>query len=70
MKKKIAIEGMSCLNCVKHVKQALLEVPGVKNVEVYLQDKYALVKTDKVSDEAIKKAVEEAGYDVLEITAV
>lgn len=68
MKRKITIEGMSCMNCVKHVKQALLKVPGVKEVEVYLQDKYALVKTGKVDDVALKAAIEDAGFDVVEIT--
>lgn len=67
MKKVIRIEGMSCMHCVKHVKDALQEVNGVKAVEVNLQDKYALVEVEGAEDAAMKAAIEDAGYDVLSI---
>ncbi len=37
MKKKLYIEGMSCDHCVKHVKDALSEIPGISSVEVDLK---------------------------------
>lgn len=67
MKKKLNIEGMSCMHCVKHVKEALSEVVGVKSVDVNLDGKYAIVEVDNVSEEAMKAAVEDAGYDVVGI---
>lgn len=64
MKKKIFIEGMSCGHCVMHVKEALEDL-GAANVEVSLEKKQALAEVDdSITDEKIKFAVEDAGYDV------
>lgn len=70
MKKKISIEGMSCMNCVKHVKNALTDLEGIKIVEVDLPGKYAMVEVHNVTDANIKAAIEDAGYDVTEIKEV
>lgn len=67
MKKKILIEGMMCEHCVGHVKEALTALEGSSNVEVNLEGKYATVDTD-ASDEKIKEAIEEEGYDVVSIS--
>ncbi|SFD42310.1 heavy-metal-associated domain-containing protein [Clostridium uliginosum] len=66
MKKKILIEGMKCNHCVGHVKNALEELKGVTSVEVNLEEKYALVETTENND-VLKNAIEDEGYDVLEI---
>ncbi|MFR1710242.1 MAG: heavy-metal-associated domain-containing protein [Clostridium sp.] len=66
MKKKILIEGMSCKNCVAHVKNALEELAGVSEVEVNLEGKYALIETTE-SDDVLKSTIEEEGYDVVGI---
>lgn len=69
MKKRINVEGMTCNHCVMHVKNALAEVQGVKSVEVNLQGRYAMVELENgVHEEALKAAVEDAGYDVTSIT--
>lgn len=65
MAKKVTIEGMMCQNCVKHVSNALNALPGV-TAEVDLDSKTATVTGD-VTDEAIKAAVTEAGYEVTAI---
>lgn len=67
MKKEIKIEGMSCAHCVMHVKNALMEVKGVKDVQVDLKEKLAVVEAQDADNEALKLAVEDAGYDVTEI---
>lgn len=67
MKKSITIDGMSCMNCVKHVKHALLEINGVSGVEVNLDEKTALVELGNVEDKALKAAIEDVGYDVVDI---
>jgi copper ion binding protein len=67
MKVKLNIEGMSCMHCVKHVKDALLEINGVSSVDVNLDGKYAVVEGENLSNEAMKAAVEDAGYDVVGI---
>lgn len=69
MKKRINIEGMSCGHCVKHVKDALVEVSGVVDAEVSLEGKYAVVELNgQVDDGSLTEAVEEAGYDVVNIS--
>ena len=65
MEKKVVIEGMMCQNCVKHVSNALNGLPGV-TAQVDLDTKTATV-TGEVTDEAIKAAVTEAGYEVVSI---
>ena len=67
MEKKIMIEGMSCNHCVEHVKEALSGIEGVLSAVVDLEGKYALVNVNNVSDEVLKEAIEDEGYDVVEI---
>ncbi|MBA2132468.1 heavy-metal-associated domain-containing protein [Capillibacterium thermochitinicola] len=65
MEKVIQIEGMSCQHCVGHVETALRQVAGVRTVRVDLAQKRATVEVDAtVTDEQLKNAVEELGYDV------
>ena len=68
MKKKMKVEGMSCNHCVNHVKNALEEIEGVTDIVVDLDSKIATFNaTDDVKDYDIKHAVEEAGYEVVNI---
>lgn len=64
MKKEIGIEGMMCMNCVKHATKALQGVSGVSEVNVELEAKKATVTAENVTDEALKAAIEEEGYKV------
>ena len=67
MKKKILVEGMSCKHCVNHVSEALKDL-GAKDVEVSLDKKLATAEiSEDITDETIKAAIEEAGYDVIRI---
>lgn len=71
MNKKLSIEGMSCQHCVMHVTNALNEVSGVSEVEVKLADNSAVITAaDSVSDESIKEAVADAGYEVTNIEEI
>ncbi|EOD00063.1 heavy-metal-associated domain-containing protein [Caldisalinibacter kiritimatiensis] len=67
MKKAIKIEGMSCQHCVMAVKNALQQVKGVKTVDVDSQNSKAVVEVENANDNELKKAVNEAGYDVVDI---
>ena len=67
MKKVLLVEGMTCGHCEKAVKEALGELEGVSLVEVDLDSKKVEVEGDNLQDNLIKQAVEEAGYEVLEI---
>ena len=68
MKKKISIEGMMCGHCTGRVEKALNGLSGVE-AQVSLEDKAAYVTlTGEVSDELLRKTVEDAGYEVTGIT--
>ena len=63
MEKILKVEGMSCNHCVASVKKALEGIDGVREADVSLEDKSARVELDKdLADEALVKAVEDAGY--------
>ena len=58
------IEGMMCMHCVKHVKDALEKVAGVQ-ADVDLEKKTAVCTApDGVTAEQLTEAVKEAGYEV------
>ena len=65
MQKTLTIEGMMCAHCAAHVEKALNALPGVSAV-VDLAAKTAVVTGD-AGDEALKKAVADAGYQVTDI---
>lgn len=65
MKKVITVEGMMCGHCTGRVQKALEGIEGVAGVTMSLEDKTASVElAAEVTDEALKAAVEEAGYEV------
>lgn len=64
-KKIVKIEGMMCQNCVKHVQKAL-DTLGLTAV-VSLDTHSATIENPTVSDEAIIKAIVEAGYKVTKV---
>ncbi len=64
MTKTISIEGMMCPHCVKHVTDALNKLEGV-TAAVSLENKNAVCEiTGSVTDEQLKAAVTDAGYEV------
>ena len=65
MKKTIKIEGMMCGHCSGRVKKALEAMAGVETAEVRHETGTAEVTLrGDVSDEALAKAVTDAGYKV------
>lgn len=65
--KTLTVEGMHCAHCSQRVEKALEELSGV-SAKVDLANKTATVTMKKeCSDEALKKAVEDAGFAVTEI---
>lgn len=67
MKKIVSISGMSCEHCMARVENALSAVNGVKTAQVNLAKNEAVV-TGEASDEALKAAIENAGYKVNSVT--
>lgn len=68
MEKKMMIEGMSCGHCSARVEKALNALEGV-SAKVDLEAKCAAISTEgKVSDEQLKAAVVDAGYEVVSLS--
>lgn len=71
MKKILTIEGMSCMNCVKEVHNALIELPGVISVDIDLKTDTAFLDVKgNVGDDKIKNVVDNTGYEVLDIQKI
>lgn len=60
----IKVEGMMCVHCKARVENVCKDVPGTVNAEVDLQKKQVTV-TGTANIEALKKAITEAGYEVV-----
>ena len=67
MIKTISIEGMHCPNCVSAVKRELEALEGVSKVDVSLEEAQAIVEVEDVADETLQEAIEDIGFDVVEI---
>ncbi len=61
----LKISGMSCGHCVNRVKKAL-DVLGVIRADVVVGSATVEIDEAKLSVDAVKKAVEKAGYPVAE----
>lgn len=62
--KVIYVDGMMCNHCKAHVEEACKKVPGVSDAVVSLQDKNVTITCEeKVTDEALKQSIKEAGYE-------
>lgn len=65
--KTIIIEGMSCGHCQARVEKALNAIEGIQ-ASVDLASKTATVQlTKEVSDDSLRTAISDAGYDVVSI---
>jgi copper chaperone CopZ len=59
------VQGMTCGHCVLSVREEVSEVAGVEAVDVDLDSGRLTVTGRDLSDDAIRAAVVEAGYEVV-----
>lgn len=59
-----AVTGMTCEHCKAAVTEEVARVPGVESVVVDLSGGTVTVRGAAVDDEAVRAAVDEAGYEV------
>jgi copper chaperone len=64
MKKEFKIEGMSCNHCVMAVKKNFAKINLIQ-LEVKIGSLKVEFDENEITEEAIIKAIEEAGYKVL-----
>lgn len=61
----ISVTGMTCQNCVRHVREALEALPDVRAVEVDLHSgRVRLVGSHEVPRPQLQAALAEAGYSL------
>src|SRR5688572_21057957 len=61
----LMVHGMTCSNCVRHVREAIQQVEGVRQATVSLDVGRATVKWNRDTapkPEAVLRAVKKAGY--------
>lgn len=58
----LKIAGMTCQNCVRHVREALESAPGVEKVNVSLEPSLATVEGENLQVSALVASVTKAGY--------
>ena len=60
---QLAVSGMTCDHCVRHVTEAISKVAGVNSVNVKLAEGLAVIESDSALNlDAVKEAVVAAGY--------
>jgi len=59
-----SVPGMHCGHCEHAVKSSVSAVEGVQSVDVDLETKLVTVSGTDLSDESLRAAIDEAGYDV------
>lgn len=59
---------MDCAECTQHVQHAIAGLSGVESVNVFLASEKAVIRLDpsRIEMPAIRKAVADAGYSILE----
>lgn len=59
------VQGMTCSHCVAAVRDEVGGVQGVDAVEVDLDSGRVTVRGTEFSDDAVREAVDEAGYELV-----
>jgi Cu+-exporting ATPase len=63
MRQRIIVTGMTCQNCVRHVREAIGALPGVRSAAVDLDSGAVDFESDReVPREELASALDEAGY--------
>ena len=60
--KTYTVPGIHCGHCAASVKEEGSSVEGVEAVDVDLDSKVVTIRGNALSDEALRGAIEEAGY--------
>jgi copper ion binding protein len=59
-----SVPGISCGHCRTAITSEVTQVEGVSAVDVDLERKVVTVTGADVSDDAVRDAIDEAGYDI------
>jgi copper chaperone len=58
-----AVPAIHCGHCAASIKEEVAGVEGVESVEVDLDSKVVTIQGQQLSDQALRGAIKEAGYE-------
>jgi len=63
----LKVKGMTCMGCVRSVKNVLEPIPGVAEVDIALDRGEVAVRYDpaKAGADEFRAAIQDAGYEVV-----
>ena len=63
----LTVKGMTCMGCVRSVKNVLEPIPGVSSVDITLDNGQVAISYDaaKSGVEQFRNAINDAGYEVV-----
>ncbi|MCL4888397.1 heavy-metal-associated domain-containing protein [Streptococcus suis] len=68
MKQTLKLKNLSCQNCVKHVTNHLLDLDGVEEVKIQLEEQLVEVETSVAYDlEQYQEVLDDTIYEVEEL---
>jgi copper chaperone CopZ len=62
----LSVPGVTCEHCRTAITKEVGTVAGVESVDVDLEEKVVTVRGRALDDDAVRAAIDEAGYDVAE----
>lgn len=57
------VPAIHCDHCAASIKEEVGEIEGVESVDVEVGSKVVTVHGEQLSDEAVRAAIKEAGYE-------
>jgi copper chaperone len=61
--KTYTVPAIHCAHCAAAIEEEVSGVAGVEAVDVDLDAKVVTIRGEALSDEALREAIEEAGYE-------
>jgi copper chaperone CopZ len=58
-----SVPGIHCGHCGMSIREEVSEVEGVEEVAVDIDSKIVTIRGNRLSDERLRSAIEEAGYE-------
>ena len=58
-----SVPGVHCAHCERAIVEEVSKVEGVEAVEVDLERKLVTVRGERLSGQALREAIDEAGYE-------
>ena len=59
-----SVPAISCGHCVNAITEEVMKVDGVRELDIDLDAKVVVVRGEHLDDEAIRAAIDEAGFEI------